>query len=1118
MAARPPRAPRLSVTATNRTLAQLFEQLAQAARTAGRDTRLESFLRPYITEAHALAPERVPEPVRRRRTGAGDDEGPAAAEADDAFNVAERRGPGGASVYTIRRTGADGDAAAADLDVAFDAFQRDVRPTVVQLLRERLAEWRAVKCSLKIYASMERTGAEDEPQEFTFHSGSRKQDTLTMLLQSSNLETAFNNMYDTLQTRFADLEARSSGWSLVHVSRIELSVLPWRPLAAAASRWFPMPAWLQSKRCCVNVQNDDDECFKWSLLAAIMTDPARAEAFGVPLIKTHCNRVSNYIAYQDVLDFTGLVYPVSLDQLPAFEEANPINVDVWALDVEAEGPEARQPWLEYRSTAPSSADRHHITLLRAIKGPADGAEAHYVYLKSLPALVATTSDSKVCQRCLQRFSSADALAAHAAKGRCALPADGPIDLLPPVGSTVEFRDTSSLTPHAVRVFAAFTTAEGPDRELHVNGVFVRILADCELPGLVERRLSFDGAGCVAQFLAFASELQAKAFKAVMRHRAIGCMKITRAQQDAYWHATACYLCKKPLARGRVRDHCHTTGAYLGPACARCNLNRRFRGGYKLPVLVHELGRTAGHFLVLTAAAAGAPIDGLITGETSNTIRSMDIGPVRFRDLSSFVDAGCLDDAVARFEAARDAGLREYGVEMCHFVSLPGYAWASLLRHTGARLELLHDGQQDLYSLIRRSIRGGPCVVAKRHAVVAPSHSIKYYDVNSLYGFVMTQPLPVGGFAWAPADSPLLDAGRLLAQNFGGSTGAFLEVDAHVPAGLHDSFAELPPLPERVCAAGAAGGAGEDRLLLTLEPKKNYLVHGLHLQYLVRQGLVVTKVHKAIVFDQAPVFKSFVELNATKKATATSPEERSFFKLLSNACFGKTIADNSKHRTVKLVSSSVPQSKIDKYISKPTLSSADLIGPPDASVLQLSFIKASVKRQEPVAVGFAILELAKLHMQRLWRSIKAAAPEIQLLYHDTDSLIVEGPDTAMEVIQSKAGLFSQTQSGLLKNEYPCAVIQEFVALAPKTYSLLLGDDSEAQRAAGVHVPPRHAAYRQALFTGHSASFAMEQQATSGHVVSRRTVEHAGLRADAAIGRHVLPDGINTLPFGHFRAAD
>jgi len=56
----------------------------------------------------------------------------------------------------------------------------------------------------------------------------------------------------------------------------------------------------------------------------------------------------------------------------------------------------------------------------------------------------------------------------------------------------------------------------------------------------------------------------------------------------------------------------------------------------------------------------------------------------------------------------------------------------------------------MLELAENSPRGGMVNAITRHVVVGAHDDCKYIDANNLYGWVMLQKLPVGGFHWGEA--------------------------------------------------------------------------------------------------------------------------------------------------------------------------------------------------------------------------------------------------------------------------------------------------------------------------------------------------------------------------------
>ena len=101
------------------------------------------------------------------------------------------------------------------------------------------------------------------------------------------------------------------------------------------------------------------------------------------------------------------------------------------------------------------------------------------------------------------------------------------------------------------------------------------------------------------------------------------------------------------------------------------------------------------------------------------------------------------------------------IEICdldpaYFLSTPGLAWQACFKKTEVKLELLTD--YDMLLMIEKGIRGGICQATHRYAKANnkymknydknnESSYIEYLDANNLYGWAMSQKLPVNGFKW-----------------------------------------------------------------------------------------------------------------------------------------------------------------------------------------------------------------------------------------------------------------------------------------------------------------------------------------------------------------------------------
>ena len=70
------------------------------------------------------------------------------------------------------------------------------------------------------------------------------------------------------------------------------------------------------------------------------------------------------------------------------------------------------------------------------------------------------------------------------------------------------------------------------------------------------------------------------------------------------------------------------------------------------------------------------------------------------------------------------------------------------------------------------------------------------DANSLYGWAVSQKLPVNRFKWIKKVSKI-NEDFIKNYNKDGDIGYFLNVDIEYPRELHDLHSDLPFLPERM---------------------------------------------------------------------------------------------------------------------------------------------------------------------------------------------------------------------------------------------------------------------------------------------------------------------------------
>jgi hypothetical protein len=193
--------------------------------------------------------------------------------------------------------------------------------------------------------------------------------------------------------------------------------------------------------------------------------------------------------------------------------------------------------------------------------------------------------------------------------------------------------------------------------------------------------------------------------------------------------------------------------------------------------------------------------------------------------------------------------------------------------------------------------------------------------------------------------------------------------------------------------------------------------------------------------------------------------------------------------------------------------------------------------KPVFTGVAVLDLSKLTMLKHWYEVEKAryGDRVRLCYTDTDSFITRhvtedvyadrGPGTADTVWDTsgypKDSPWYSDQNkkvpGRFKDECGGVPITEFVALRPKMYAYELvgghGDQKSKGTKKSVTAKLKLAHYRDVLVN--KGTIRREQHSIQSHahqLFTQRQNKIALSPFDSK--RWIAPDGVKTLPFGHY----
>ena len=106
------------------------------------------------------------------------------------------------------------------------------------------------------------------------------------------------------------------------------------------------------------------------------------------------------------------------------------------------------------------------------------------------------------------------------------------------------------------------------------------------------------------------------------------------------------------------------------------------------------------------------------------------------------------------------------------------------------------------------------------------------------------------------------------------------------------------------------------------PKKNYVVHYRNLKYYLLNELILKNVHRILEFKQSAWMKPCIDFNIPKREEATNKADKTLFKLLNNAVYGKTMENMRKRIKIRIIKN---EKDFIKYASRPTYINHNIFG-------------------------------------------------------------------------------------------------------------------------------------------------------------------------------------------------
>ena len=209
------------------------------------------------------------------------------------------------------------------------------------------------------------------------------------LLKDFKLKEELKRVSELILMRNANLLKKRTQTTIDTISSASIKVSQFQPLAV--SSYQELPQFLANKKCIINVKNNDNRCFGYSILAAIINLDKNG----------HQTRASKYDEWFHYYGLDSVNYPIQPADISRVEDQLQININLFSF-FDDEGKE-RFPMYVSR--------KQYIRTIDLLYW-----KEHYAWLKNFERFLYDVTKHKakkyVCRRCFAHFPKKDSLHNH----------------------------------------------------------------------------------------------------------------------------------------------------------------------------------------------------------------------------------------------------------------------------------------------------------------------------------------------------------------------------------------------------------------------------------------------------------------------------------------------------------------------------------------------------------------------------------------------------------------------------------------------------------------------------------------------------------------------------------
>ena len=293
---------------------------------------------------------------------------------------------------------------------------------------------------------------------------------------------------------------------------------------------------------------------------------------------------------------------------------------------------------------------------------------HYVLIKKLDIFLGDHNEKFICRRCLSSYTSENMLMKH--KEKCG--DDNITTIRTSNESHLQWKKHFHKNPLYFRIYADFEADNEKDNSIVgdkttniykqnpvLNGYhIVSELEDVLKSEYYKSRLGYNNVDWFVDEVIKLENKMAFYFKNTKKD-----IIMTDDDEEEFRNDNVCRFCEKETLSDKVRDHCHLTGDYRGPAHSKCNINVTQDQSNFIPFIFHNFSNYDSHmfFKKLVDKKNDKVIFNIIP-KTNEEFISVTYGCIRFIDSYRFLSSG-FDSLVKALVDKSDKRLKDFKDEI-----------------------------------------------------------------------------------------------------------------------------------------------------------------------------------------------------------------------------------------------------------------------------------------------------------------------------------------------------------------------------------------------------------------------------------------------------------------------